>query len=293
MQHERGMRSALWGMVTNAILAVVKFAAGFFGHSYALVADGIESTTDIASSLVVWGGLRISSVPPDERHPYGHGRAEAIAAAVVSLTLIGAAIGMAYAAVLEILVPHSTPAAYTLAVLVGVILVKETLFRKVANVGLEIGSHAVKTDAWHHRSDAITSAAAFVGILISLIGGKGWEAADDWAALFATFIIAWNGVRLLLPAIHELMDQSHVGPETQLLIDTAMSVQGVRFVEKIRIRKLGMHYHVDAHIHADGALSLTEAHAISGRVKAAFRQQLPALVEASIHMEPFESAASH
>jgi len=288
MQHQRGIRSAQWGVVVNALLAAAKFVAGFLGHSYALVADGIESTTDIASSLVVWGGLRISSVPPDERHPYGHGRAEAIAAAIVSLTLIGAAVGMAYAAVLEILTPHSTPAPFTLAVLVGVIAVKETLFRKVANVGVEIGSHAVKTDAWHHRSDAITSAAAFVGILVSLIGGKGWEAADDWAALFATVIIAWNGVRLLLPAVHELMDQSHDGPERQLLIDTAMSVPGVRIVEKIRVRKLGMHFHVDAHIHADGTLSLTEAHAISGRVKAAFREQLPALVDASIHMEPFE-----
>ncbi|MDD4319625.1 MAG: cation diffusion facilitator family transporter [Candidatus Peribacteraceae bacterium] len=287
MLHERGMRSARLGLAVNASLAAVKFAAGVLGNSYALIADGIESTTDIASSLIVWGGLRLAAVPPDEGHPYGHGRAEAIAAAAVSLTLIGAAAGMAVAAVREIITPHSAPEPYTLAVLVAVILVKELLFRRVHAVGEDIGSQAVKTDAWHHRSDAITSAAAFVGILVSVAGGPGWEAADDWAALIATAIIAWNGVRLLLPAVHEFMDRAYEGPEKKMFIDVALSVEGVQAVEKIRVRKLGMHFHVDMHIHADGALSLEEAHAISGRVKSALRGRVHPSTDASIHMEPF------
>ncbi|MFA6039285.1 MAG: cation diffusion facilitator family transporter [Candidatus Peribacteraceae bacterium] len=283
----RGIRSVQIGLVINALMAAVKFAAGFFGHSYALIADGIESTTDIASSLVIWGGLRISAVPPDKEHPYGHGRAEAIAASVVALTLLAAAAVNAYAAVREILTPHSTPAPFTLVVLALVVITKETLFKNVYKVGSETGSHAVKTDAWHHRSDAITSAAAFVGITISLIGGPGWEGADDWAALAVTVVIAINAFQLLRPSVHELMDKVHAGPESEALIAAALAVEGVRAVEKIRVRKLGTQYHVDAHVHADGSLSLRDAHIISGKVKSAFRVFLPNMVDASVHMEPY------
>jgi cation diffusion facilitator family transporter len=201
-----GMRYALLGIVVNACLTLVKGAAGFLGNSYALIADAIESAFDIFSSILVWLGLRYASRPPDENHPYGHGKAEPLVACVIALVLLGAAIVIGVESVREIRTPHHAPAPYTLVVLVVVLVVKETLFRFVIRGAQETGSTAVKTDAWHHRSDAITSAAAFVGISIALVGGPGYESADDFAALLAAGIIALNAVMLLRPAVGELLD---------------------------------------------------------------------------------------
>ena len=180
-QAERGMRAAQAGLLINVILVVVKLVAGIAGHTYALIADAVESSLDIVSSLVVWGGLRITMRPADEEYPYGYGKAEAIAAVVVAMMLLGAALGIAVAAINEIRTPHHMPAPFTLVVIPVVIVVKELLFRRVLAISRETGSSAVHADAWHHRSDAITSAAAFVGIAIALWGGPGWESADDWA----------------------------------------------------------------------------------------------------------------
>src|ERR687885_2272961 len=204
----RGIRTAQTGLLVNAALALLKLLAGLIGHSYALVADAVDPPADVFSSLIVWGGLRISAQPADENHPYGHGKAEPLAAAVVAVMLLGAAVGIAIEAVREIRTPHHAPAPFTLAVLVAVIVIKEVLFRFVIRVGQQVDSTAVMADAWHHRSDAITSAAAFVGIGIALLMGPGWEAADDWAALVAAAIIAFNGARILRPAVHDLMDRA-------------------------------------------------------------------------------------
>lgn len=181
-ESRRGIRSAQLGILINAGLALTKLVAGIVGNAYALVADAVESTADILSSSIVWGGLRLASRHPDEQYPFGYGKAEPIAAAIISLMLLGAAVGIALAAIGEIRTPHHTPAAWTLVVLVGVVLIKGFLSRRVLTVGHDIGSTAVQADAWHHLSDAVTSAAAFVGISIALIGGPGWESADDWAA---------------------------------------------------------------------------------------------------------------
>ncbi len=289
----RGIRSAQAGLLTNAGLAIAKLIAGVLGHSYALVADAIESTADIFSSLIVWGGLRIASREPDEDYPFGYGRAESLAATVVSLMLLGAAILIATQATMEIRTRHDTPASFTLGVLVGVIVVKEVLFRKVFTVGAEVGSTAVKADAWHHRSDAITSAAAFLGISIALIGGRGWEAADDWAAIAAAAIIFFNGTRLLRPAVADLMDRA---PESAVLgqvATAATSTQGVLAIEKLKMRKAGLGYFVELHVQADPRLSLYDAHIVSGRVKSAIRAAVPAVFGVLIHMEPYlESSAA-
>jgi cation diffusion facilitator family transporter len=282
------MRAALAGLVVNAALVVVKLLAGILGHSYALVADAIESSTDIFSSLVVWAGLRITTRPPDEDYPYGYGKAETLAAAVVSLMLIGAALGIAVAAVHEILTPHHAPAPFTLAVLALVVLVKEALSRRVLRVGGETGSTAVRADAWHHRSDALTSAAAFVGIAVALWGGPGWEAADDWAALVAAGIIAVNGVLLLRSAARDLMDRMPDAPLVDRVAVAATSVEGVLAIEKLMIRRLGLDYFVDLHVQADPRLPLREAHVLSGRVKGAIRASIPGVSRVLIHMEPFE-----
>lgn len=285
----RGMRTAQMGMLVNAVLAAIKLVAGALGNSYALIADGVESTTDIFSSLIVWGGLRIASRSADDDYPFGYGKAEPIAAAVVGLMLITAAIGIAIESVREILVPHHAPAPFTLAVLVGVVLVKEVLYRRVFRVGADVGSTAVKADAWHHRADAITSAAAFVGISIALIGGRGWEPADDWAALLASTIIAYNGMVVLRPAVADLMDRAP-GEEMRARVSAAaVGVPGVCAIEKLKVRKAGLGYWVDLHVQADPRLPLEEAHVLSGMVKSAIRQAVPEVAGALIHMEPYNS----
>ena len=209
---QKGLMAAGIGMAVNVVLAIVKIVTGIVGNSYALIADGIESTSDIVSSLVVWTGLKISSLPADEDHPYGHGKAESIAGMVVALALLAAAVFIGIQSVREIITPHHAPAWFTLLVLALVIGTKETLYRFVLKVGDELTSTAVKGDAWHHRSDAITSAAAFVGISIALIGGKGYESADDWAALLACAVILFNGYRIFRAALNEIMDAAATRP---------------------------------------------------------------------------------
>src|SRR4051812_3879509 len=208
----RGIRTAQIGMLVNTCLAIIKLVAGIVGNTYALVADAIESTADIFSSLIVWGGLHVAGRDPDEEYPFGYGKAEALGTAVVSLMLLGASVAISVEAIREIRTPHKSPAPWTLLVLAGVMIAKWILSRRVQAVGADIGSTAVKADAWHHLSDAITSAAAFIGISVAVIGkrvrgGSGWESADDWAALVASVVIAFNGILLLRPAIHDIMDR--------------------------------------------------------------------------------------
>ncbi len=284
----QGIRAAQWGLLVNVLLVLVKLISGIVGNSYALIADAIESSTDIFSSLVVWGGLQLASRPADEDHPYGHGKAEALAAAVVALMLFGAAVSIAIVAAREIVTPHHTPMPFTLAVVAVVVIVKEVLFRTVFKIGDSIGSTAVKTDAWHHRSDAITSGAAFVGIALAIWGGPGWESADDWAALVASLIIAVNGIRFLALAVNDLMDRSPDATVTTTVDTAARSVAGVLATEKVRVRKFGVEHLVDLHVQADPTLSLHEAHILSGKVKYAIQQALPTAKEVLIHMEPFE-----
>jgi cation diffusion facilitator family transporter len=260
------MRAALTGLMVNVVLVVVKLLAGILGHSYALVADAVESSTDLFSSLIVWGGLRLTTRPPDEEYPYGYGKAETIAASVVALMLLGAALGIAAAAVHEIVTPHHAPEPFTLVVLALVVVAKEFLSRRVLQVGHETGSAAVQADAWHHRSDALTSAAAFVGIAVAIWGGKGWESADDWAALVAAVIIALNGVLMLRTTTRDLMDRMPEGPLTGEIAAAATSVEGVRAIEKLMVRRLGLEYFVELHVQADPSLPLRDAHILSGKV---------------------------
>ncbi|HEX6629449.1 MAG TPA: cation diffusion facilitator family transporter [Gemmatimonadaceae bacterium] len=287
-QFTRGIRSAQTGLLVNALLAIAKLVAGVLGHSYALIADAVESSADVVSSLIVWGGLRIASRSADESYPFGYGKAEALAAAVVGLLLLGAAVGIGIEAVREIVTPHHTPAPFTLVVLVVVILLKEGLFRRVLRVGTEVGSTAVKADAWHHRSDAITSAAAFIGISIALVGGPGWESADDWAAVGAAVIIFLNGINVLRPAVADLMDRAPDPAVIERVGVAARAVPDVQAIEKLMVRKHGLAYFVDIHVQADPAMSLHDAHVLSGRVKGAIRTAVPAVAGTLVHMEPFE-----
>ena len=283
---QTGARVALLGLVINVVLASVKIVAGVVGHAYVLIADGMESALDVAGSIVIWGGLTVAARPPDRTHPYGHGKAEPIAALVVAVCVLAAAVGLAVESVREILTPHHGPAPFTLAVLVVVIVIKEILFRYVNRIGRNLESTAVQTDAWHHRSDALTSTAAFIGISIALIGGERWQSADDWAALFACAVIAANGVRLARPALFEIMDTAPGGKIVKAICSVASSVPGVVEVEKCHARKMGLDYYVDLHVGVDGNISVHEGHEIAHRVKSAIQQSDSRIADVLVHIEP-------
>ncbi len=274
------------GMAVNIVLAIVKIVTGIVGNSYALIADGIESTADIVSSLVVWTGLKISSLPADQDHPYGHGKAESIAGLVVALALLAAAVFIAFQSVREIITPHHAPAWFTLLVLALVIGTKEALYRFVFQVGDELASTAVKGDAWHHRSDAITSAAAFIGISIALIGGKGYESADDWAALLACVVIGFSGYRVFRAALDEVMDAA-VSPS--LLDDVrseAARVDGVIRVDECRIRKSGLGLFVDLQVRVDGNLTVFRGNDIAEEVATHLKASKLGVAGVMVHIEP-------
>ena len=273
-------------MVVNALLAAVKMVTGVVGHSHALVADGVESLADLFSSVIVWRGLVVAAEPADEDHPYGHGKAEPIAAAVVSTMLLLAAVGITVQAVREIVQPHRGPSAYTLLVLIVVVVIKESLFRFVLREGISVESSAVRTDAWHHRSDAITSLAAGIGISVALIGGKDYEVADDVAAIVAAGIIAWNGWRLLRPSLNELMDASPDPVVAQRVKDIATTTPGVASVEKCIVRKMGYHFFVDMHLEVDPEMTVRRSHEIAHGVKDKIRAQIPAVRDVLVHIEP-------
>lgn len=288
---QKGMRSVAVGIAINTVLALVKAAAGVFGNTYALIADAIESLSDVVTSVIVWWGLRISARPPDDNHPYGHGKAEPLATTVVAIALFAAACGIGYQSVREILTPHKMPAPFTLAVVAGVVLVKETLFRWVFKTGEETDSTAVKGDAWHHRSDAITSGAAFVGIAVALVGnhyvgGVRWSSADDWAALLAAGMIGFNAWHLLRPALHELTDASPDSTIESEVRAVAETVPGVRGLHRCYVRKMGFEFYVDLDVIVDRDLTVWQGHDIAHKVQDAVREANPRVSKVLVHVEP-------
>ncbi len=281
---QRGIRSSLIGAVINLLLAAAKCFAGIAGHSFALVADGIESLGDVVSSSVVAFGLWFSIRPPDEDHPYGHGKAEPIAAIAVSLALAAAGVLIAAESISEIRTPHQLPAAYTLGVLICVVLLKLLLSRYVRSVGTAIESTAVKADAWHHLSDAITSGLAFIGISIGLITQN--PAADDWAALAASPIIIFNGLRLLRAPVAELLDAAPPKEVELQVRQIAGSVAGVVDLEKCFVRKTGFRYYVDLHVLVAEHLTVRESHSLGHAVEAEVLNHMPQVSRVLVHIEP-------
>lgn len=282
----QGVRAVTWGILASVALGAVKVIAGVVGHSYALIADGVESMLDVISSLVVWGSLKIAARSPDERYPYGYGKVEPLAAMVIATALLAAAVGISIQSVREIQLPHHAPAPFTLIVLVGVVVTKEIMFRVLSRTGATIGSHSIKTDAWHHRSDSLTSMAAFIGISIALVAGPGYEAADDWAALFASAVIAWNGVRLFRSAWGEILDVSPPPELIEEIRQIAGSVDGVTEIDLCRVRKSGLTLWVDIHVVVDGDISVRAGHTIAHRVKDALMDSRHRVMDAVVHIEP-------
>ncbi len=287
---QRSLRATFLGLAVNVALTVAKFLAGILGHSQALIADAVESLADIFSSIIVWRGLVVAETPPDEDHPYGHGKAEPLAAAIVSAMLLLAAGWIAYHSFQGIVEPRLAPSPWTLVILVVVIAVKEILFRFVLHEAQDVNSSAMQTDAWHHRSDAITSAAAFIGITVALVGGAGYEHADNWAAIAAACVIGFNGWRLLRPALNDLMDTA---PDRELIEQiraVAQTIPGVADVEKTYVRKMGYQFFVDMHVEVDPQMTVENSHRIGHEVKNKVREQIPSVRDVLIHIEPIKSA---
>ena len=257
---QTAINTTYFSIVGNFLLAAIKGVAGFFGNSYALIADAMESATDIFSSALVLFGLKYANRPADKNHPYGHGRAEPL----VTFLVVG----------------------FFLAIL---IVWKEFSFRLVMRKGDETNSSALKADAWHHRSDAITSVAAFIGITIALILGKGYESADDWAALFAAGFIYYNSYLIFRPALSEIMDENLYDELIDQIRHVSLQVEGIKNTEKCFIRKAGMEYHVDLHAKVAATISVKEGHDISHKLKDTLRKEIPSLGHILIHIEPYES----
>lgn len=283
---EPGLRLARAGLITNALLAVGKGLAGVVGNSFALVADSVESIGDILGSLVVWSGLRVSVQRPDREHPYGHGKAEPIAAAVVGVMLLLAGAGIIVQSVRGILSPHPPPEAWTLLVLVGVIVIKEGFFRRVLQVAAETNSDVMRADAWHHRSDAISSLAAFIGIGASVVIGPQLWWADEAAASVAGVLIIINGLSVMRPALHDLMDGALDADLLARVREVAESVSGVHSTEKLFARRVGSRIWIDLHVQADAQMSLYDAHELGHRVTHEIRASIPLVENVLVHMEP-------
>ncbi|MDM1522380.1 cation diffusion facilitator family transporter [Empedobacter stercoris] len=283
---EKAIKASIFSIVGNASLAGIKFLAGYFGNSYALIADAIESSADVFSSIFVFFGLKYSAKPADENHPYGHGKAEALITFLVVTFLIVSAIIIAKESITNIITPHHQPKPFTLLVLGGIILFKELSFQYVMRKSVETNSSSLKADAWHHRSDAITSLMAFIGISISLVMGPGWEAADDVAALFASTFILYNAYKILRPALGEIMDEQLYEDEIEQIREIALNVPGVMATEKCNVRKNGMNYYVDLHAIVDGSISVVEGHKISHDLKDAVQAKMPQVKDVLVHIEP-------
>ncbi|MDA7803279.1 cation diffusion facilitator family transporter [Crocinitomix sp.] len=286
---DTAIKTTYFSIISNAFLAVIKIFAGVLGNSYALIADGIESTTDIFVSFLVLFGFKYAKRPADENHPYGHGKIEPLITFAVVVILVASAFIIAYTSILNIQTPHLGPESWTLYVLVGIIFWKEFSFRIVIKKSRETNSTALRADAWHHRSDAITSVMALIGISVALIGGTGYETADDWAALVASTIILYNSYLIFRPALSEIMDEHIYDDLIEEIRRIAKSVEGVYDTEKCYVRKIGMNYHVDLHAIVNGDITVRAGHAIAHDLKDELLLKIPNLGDVLIHIEPHDN----
>lgn len=285
---EKAIKTTYFSLLSNISLAVIKACAGIFGNSYALIADAIESTTDIFSSFLVLLGLRYAKKPADANHPYGHGRIEPLITFVVVAFLVTSATVIAYESIQNIQSPQEMPKGWTLFVLGGIILWKEISFQIVIKKSKQTHSSALKADAWHHRSDAITSVMAFIGIGIALIFGEGYESAEDWAALFASTFILYNSYLIFRPALGEMMDEHRYDELVAEIRTKSLEVKGILDTEKCFVRKVGMQYHIDLHAIVDASISVKEGHYLAHKLKDYLRSKIPGLGHVLIHIEPNE-----
>lgn len=286
MSSKEAIKTSIFSIVGNILFALIKFIAGVLGNSYALIADAIESTADVLSSILVLIGLKYSTKPADENHPYGHGRFEVVSTFAVIGFLVVSATVIAYESIINIKTPHQVPETFTLYVLGGIILFKELSYQYVIRKSKETNSSSLKADAWHHRSDAITSVMAFIGIAVAIFLGDGFEAADDWAALIASGIIIYNAYKIFRPILSEISDEQLYDDLIAQIREISLTVEGVIDTEKCHVRKMGMTYYVDLHMIVDGNISVIEGHKIAHDLKDEIQRIIPQVADVLVHTEP-------
>ncbi|PRP67058.1 cation diffusion facilitator family transporter [Nonlabens agnitus] len=285
---QSAIRTTYFSIIGNTLLAIIKGLAGIFGNSYALIADAIESTTDIFASVLVLLGFKYAKRPADENHPYGHGKIEPLVTFAVVAFLVVSATVIAVESIENIQTPHKVPKAWTLIVLGVIIIWKEVSYQIVIRKSRTTNSSSLKADAWHHRSDAFTSIMAFIGISIAITFGKGYETADDWAALLASGFILYNSYLILRPALGEVMDEQIYDELIEQIRSRSLDVEGVLDTEKCFVRKSGMKFHIDLHAIVDGDISVKSGHDIAHDLLDHLRNEIPSLGHVLIHVEPFE-----
>ena len=280
------IKATYFSIIGNTLLATIKLISGFLGNSYALIADGIESTADIFSSFFVLLGFKYAQRPPDENHPYGHSRIEPLVTFLIVAFLVTSATVIAYESIINIRTPHKIPEAWTLIVLAVIIIWKEASYRYVLIKSNKTKSSSLKADAWHHRSDAITSVTAFIGISIALIFGKGYETADDWAALFASAFILYNAYLIFRPALGEIMDEHLYDDLVKDIRKISMTVDGIKGTEKCFVRKAGMKYLIELHAIVNGKITVEEGHLLAHKLQDKIQKEIPEISHITTHIEP-------
>lgn len=282
------IRAARLSFVLNIVVATTKIGVGWIGNSFAMIADGIESLADIFSSIITWFGLRYANKPPDHNHPYGHGRAEPLITFLIVGILIGSAIFIALQAITNLQSPQTSPKSFVLIVLSIIITIKEIFFRILMRKSKETSSSLLASEAWHHRSDALTSLATLIGVAIAVIFGSRFASADSWAALVAAGIIIYNAYRIFRPALSEIMDENTYHDLIDRIKGYAPEVPGILGTEKCLIRKTGMQYHVDLHAIVSSEITVRQGHDLAHQLKDHLMEKIPEIAEVLIHIEPDE-----
>lgn len=286
-------RVTLAGSVVNLLLVVFKFVAGWAGHSAAMVADAVHSLSDFATDLIVIAFVRISSKPEDERHEYGHGKYETLATALIGMALLAVAVGIFWnglMAVCHFLQGDPLPQPSLLALVAALLSVglKEWAFRYTLREGRRLESQAVVANAWHHRSDALSSIGTSVGIGGAVLLGKGWAVLDPLAAVVVSVFIAKVSVKLLVPCVEELLEKS-LSPEVeQAIMQIILEQPGVSSPHHLRTRRIGNTIAIEVHMRMDGNLPLTEAHAAASAIERKLKERFGKNTFVSIHVEPIK-----
>ncbi|MDE6328334.1 MAG: cation diffusion facilitator family transporter [Duncaniella sp.] len=287
------IRRVTWvGFWVNAILMVLKIAIGFYGHSDALVADGVHSLSDFATDLIVLLFVSIAYKSADSGHPYGHGKFETFAALIIGVILLGVAIGIGNSGLRSVIASaHGEmpprPDLWTLAVAVISILAKELLFRYTIRASRTIGSQSLRANAYHHRSDAVSSIATLAGISAAYFLGDSWRILDPIASMLIAVFIAVSAIQICLPAINELLEKSLSPSRIDKVESIIEGVAGVKAFHRLRTRRNGHSVIIDVHIKVDPDITVSAGHDIASAVEKALHEEFDNDIITNIHVEPF------
>jgi len=281
-----GRRAALWGVGVSLALGGVKLAGGLAGHSLALRSDAVHSLVDAAVSAALVGALYLAQRPADREHPYGHARVEAVAGAGVAIILLALALAIGYEAFATAGERHAPPAGFTLLIAGGCAAFQEVLFRSVSRVARRTGSVALLATAWDYRLDALGGVGVVAGV--ALTRWAGWPWADHVAAVLIAGTVLWVGGGLLWDNVQSLIDRQADPNFLRLVGAEALLVPGVRAVEKLRVRRMGIEYIVEIHIQVDGEETVRGGHAVAHAVKRRLLGEVASITDVVVHVEPYD-----